>query len=164
MTKKHIPFAKTATIHKSQKFISIEALSGASGLKYREEPGYRVYLAPEAANEALGQALLAALDRSRFIDPSEHEFYEPGRAMRAYENWQKDFMMRCGYKSKRDAYKSMDWCLAKASGQTITIQPHRRNKPGSWRSLPADRTVEISATTNEAALGAALRLALERCE
>jgi len=84
--------------------------------------------------------------------------------MRAYENWQKDFMMRYGYKSKRDAYKSMDWCLAKASGQTITIQPHRRNKPGSWRSLPADRTVEISATTNEAALGAALRLALERCE
>ncbi|MHB8884775.1 MAG: contact-dependent growth inhibition system immunity protein [Methylovirgula sp.] len=159
-----IPFAKSATIHKSEKFISIEPLSGASGLRYREDESYRTYLEPEAPNEVLGQVLLAALDRSRFVAPSEREFYKPDRAVRVYENWQKDFMARYGYKSMRNAYENMDWCIAKMSDGTISIQPHGRDKPGYWKSLPPDQTVVIPAMTNAAIVGAALRLALDRCE
>jgi len=158
------PFAKIATIYKTEKFISIETLSGGM-VQYREDESYRAYLELEATDEVLGQVLLTALERSRSVDPSsESEFYEPERAMRLYQNWQKDFMHRYGYKTKRDAYKDMDWCLARLSEGKISIEPHRRYKPDHWKTLPPDKTVVISATDDAVTAGAALRLALNRCE
>lgn len=160
-----ISFEKTATIHRSPKFISIEALSGASALNYREDDGYRIYLEPDATDEMLGQVLLTALDRSRFVDPrSEREFFDPGRAARVYANWQKDFMRRYGYKTKRDAHSNLDWCFATVTEGRISIQPHRRDKPQFWKCLPPEKTVVIPATRDAAAVGAAVRLALARCE
>jgi len=159
-----LPFAQWADIHQTEKFISVEPLSGYSRA-LREDHGYVIYLAADATGDALGRALLEALGRSRFIWPrDEPEFFKWQRYMRCYRNWQKDFMRRYGYKSKRDAYKNMDWCRAKRSEGKISIQPHKRDKPEYWADLPPDRTVVIPATTDAAAAGAALRLALERCE
>ena len=160
-----IPFTKSVTIYRSEKFISIEPLSGASALRYREDGDHRTYLEPGVANEVLGLALLAALNRSRFVDPSSDDgFFDADRATRAYKNWQKDFMARYGYKSKRDAYKNMNWCLAEAIEEKISIEPHRRDKPGYWKSLPPDRTVIVPLRAGETAIGAALALAFSRCE
>ena len=114
----------------------------------------------------LGQALLEALGKSRFIyPPDEMEFFKAKRYMQAYQNWQKDFMRRYGYKTKRDAYKNMNWCRAKRSEGSISIQPHKRDKkPEHWIWFPPDKTIVIPVTTDPAAAGAALRLALDRCE
>ena len=90
----------------SPKFISVESLSGVPGLMYEEDEPYRVYLDPGVMNELLGHTLLMAFDKSRFVDNSEPEFFDPNRATRAYENWEKDVVQRYGFKSKRDAYKS----------------------------------------------------------
>lgn len=157
----HIRFSKTATIYKSKKSICIETLSGTAGLTYREDEPHRMYLEPEATNEALGQALLAALDRSRYIE--DRAFYEPGRATRLFADWQKEFTRRNGYKSKREFFKIVDWCMAKIREGNIVIQPHGRDKPGAWRPLPQDQTVVIPLTQDAAEAGAALRLALDRC-
>jgi hypothetical protein len=73
-------------------------------------------------------------------------------------------MTRYGYKTKSDAYKNLDWCHAKRSEGEISIQPHKRDKPEYFRSLPADRTVVTPETKDAAETGAALRLALDRCE
>jgi CDI immunity protein len=157
------PFKRTATIYKSDKYILVDPLSGANILKYLEDDdSSRVYLAPDAADEILGRALLAALARSRYVE--EREFFDPDRAMRAEANRQNDIMRRYGYKTKRDVYQKLDWCVAKMSDDKISIQPHRRYKPNFWKTLPADRTVIIPETRDAAAAGAALRLALDRCE
>jgi hypothetical protein len=124
-----------------------------------------IYLAPDATDEKLGRALLECLDKSRFIwPPDEPQFFDADRIMRCYRNQQKDFMCRYGCKTKRDAYKNMDWCRAKRSEGKISVQPHKRDKPEYWRDLPPDSNVVIPATTDAAAAGAALRLALDRCE
>jgi hypothetical protein len=73
-------------------------------------------------------------------------------------------MQRYGHKTKRDAYKNMDWCRAKRSDRKISIQPHRRDKPEYFHGLPPEKTVVIPATDDAVAVGAALRLALDRCE
>jgi hypothetical protein len=159
-----ISFVKYATIYKSKEFISVEPLSGASGLHYREDENHRIYLEPDATDDALGAVLLEALGRSRFIDPvQQRDFFNRDRATRVYENWQKDFTARYGYKSKREAHKSLDWCMARMSEENISIEPHGRDKPGYWRSLPEERTVIVPATTDVAVAGAAMRLALDRC-
>ena len=167
MTPENIPppqirFSKTATIYKSEKSICIETLSGTAGLTYREDEPYRVYLEPEATDEVLGQALLSALDRSRYIE--DDEFYEPGRARRLYVDWQTEFTRRNGYKSRREFFKNVDWCMTKIREGNIVIQPHGRDKPGAWRGLPPEKTVVIPETRDAVAAGSALRLALDRCE
>lgn len=159
-----VPFTQWADIHRTEKFISVEPLSGYRR-SLREDEGCVIYLPPDATDNALGQALLEALGMSRFIFPrNEPQFFEAERLMRADRNWQKDFMRRYGYKTKRDAYKNMDWCRAERTEGKISIKPHRRDKPEYWRDLAADRKVIIPATTDAAAAGAALRLALDRCE
>jgi CDI immunity protein len=158
-----ITFRKTAAIYRSEKFISVETLSGVPGLVYREDDPYRVYLDPDATNELIGRTLLIALSKSRFVDNSEPEFFDPDRATRVYENWENDVVHRYGFKSKRSAYKSMDWCEGQIFNGNIEIEPHRRGSPG-WRSLPPEKTVVIPATDDAEAVGAAVRLALSRCE
>jgi hypothetical protein len=160
-----IPFAPMATIYRSPRFIVIETISGSSALHHREDKAFRTYLEPGAANEILGKTLLAALDRSRLFNPfSEREFYDGNRVMRAENNWEKEFMSRYGYKTKRDAYKDLDWCYVKRDAGKISIQPHRRYKINAWKRLPADRTVIIPDIRDDDAVGAAVRLALDRCE
>ena len=72
-------------------------------------------------------------------------------------------MRRCGYETKRDAHKTMDWCEAERSEGKISIEPHERIKPEHWQWLSADMNVVIPATTDAVAVGAALRQGLDRC-
>jgi hypothetical protein len=165
MSTERLPFTQWAEINRTERFISVEPLSGYSMVQ-RENEGYVIYLAPDASDEILGRALLEALEKSRFIWPrDEPEFLDPERYVRCYRNWQKDFMYRYGYKTKREAYKNMNWCRAERCEGKISIQPHKRDeKPEYWIWLPPDQNVVIPVTTDAAVAGAALRLALDRCE
>jgi hypothetical protein len=160
-----LPFTQWADVHGTERFISIQPKSG-----YRralpENEGYVIYLLPDASDDVLGRALVEALDRSRFIwPPDEPEFFEWQRFTQCSRDWQNNFMKRYDYKTKRDAYKNMDWCRAERSAGKISIQPHSKgDKPEYFRDLPADKTVVIPETRDVATAGAALRLALDRCE
>jgi CDI immunity protein len=158
-----IGFPKTTAIWRSEKFICIETLSGVPGLMYQEDKPYRVFLDLDATNALIGRALLMALDKSRYVDNSEPEFFDPTRAVRVVEDWEKDIMQRYGFKSEHDVYKNLDWCAGQMFDGKIKIQPHRRSPP-AWRNLPAEKTVFIPMTDDAATIGAALRLALSRCE
>jgi hypothetical protein len=163
-SKERLPFRQWANVHRTERLISIEPLSGYR-MAYREDESRVIYLPPEASDDALGGALLQALDRSRFIWPrDEPDFFKCERYMQCYRNWQRNFMSRSGYKTKRDAYKNMDWSRAERSEGKISIQPHKRDKAEYFRNLSPDRTVVIPETRDPATAGAALRLALDRCE
>jgi hypothetical protein len=157
------PFTQWARINRTEKFISVRPLSGYRIIQ-PEDDGYVHYLLPDASDELLGQALLEGLARSRFIFPPDPSFSKAERYLRCIRSWQEDFMQRYGYKTKRDAYKNMDWCEVARSEGKISIRPHQRDKPECFRRLPAERTVIIAATDDRIAAGAALRLALDRCE
>ena len=159
-----LPFTQWASIHRTESFVSVEPLSGYRR-SLREDVLHVIYLTREANDDMLGRALLEALDRSRFIWPrNEPGFFKWQRFLQSDLNWQKDFMRRYGYKTKQDAYKNMNWCRAKRSEGTISIQPHKRDKPEYWQNLPPGKTVSIPATEDASTVGVALRLALDRCE
>ncbi|QGM46234.1 DUF1436 family protein [Methylocystis heyeri] len=97
--------------------------------------------------------------------PPDPVFSKAERYVRCYRNWQAEAMRRYGYKTKRAFHKNMDWCITKRSEGKITIQPHKRDaKPEYWEDLPSEKDVVIAETNDAAVVGAALRLALERCE
>jgi hypothetical protein len=157
------PFTQWARINRTERFISVRPLSGYRIIQ-PEDDGYVIYLTRDASDETLGQAMLEALARSRFIFPPDPNFSEAERYLRCIRNWQNDFMQRYGYKTKRDAYKNMDWCEVARSEGKISIKPHQRIKPERFRWLPPERTVIVPVTDDPDAAGAALRLALDRCE
>jgi hypothetical protein len=164
MTSPDLPFRQCADAHRTDRFICVQPKSGHAMI-LPEDEGYAVYLPPDATDEALGQALLGCLDKSRFIlPPHEPQFFEWQRYVPLYKNWQKDFMRRYGYKTKREAYRKLDWCRVKRSEGKISLQPHKRDKPEYFSDLPPERTVVIPAANDVGAAGAALRVALDRCE
>jgi CDI immunity protein len=111
------PFTQWARINRTERFVSVRPLSGYRIIQ-PEDDGYVIYLTPDASDEALGRALLEALTRSRFIFPPDPQFSKAERYLRCIRNWQQDFMQRYGYKSKREAYKNMDWCeTARSEGK-----------------------------------------------
>ena len=159
-----LPFAQWADINRTDRFISVEPLSGYRRT-LRDDGGYVIYLAPDTTDHELGRALLECLGKSRFIwPPDEPQFFDADRIMQSYRSWQKDVMRRYGHKTKREAYKAMDWRRVERSEGRISIQPHKRDKPEYWRDLPPGSTVVAPATIDAIAVGAALRLALSRCE
>jgi hypothetical protein len=159
-----LPFSQWATVHRTERVISIEPLSGYRMVQ-REDDNYVINLAPSATDEELGRALLEVLERSRFIwPPDEWGFFEAERYMRCFRNWQAETIRRYGYKTKRDFYKHMDWCRIRRSEGKISIQPHKRGgKPEHWEDLPREMDVVIPETRDPAAVGAALRRALNLC-
>ena len=158
-----LPFTQRAHIHRTEKFISIEPLSGYR-LVHRDDQGYVSFLSRDASDDALGQALLNTLERSRFILPRDDpELDKWENHERCVQNWQKDFMRRYGYKTRREAYWTMDWVRAERSQGKISFEPHKRGRPGHWIWLAADKAVVIPETTDAATVGAALNSALNRC-
>ena len=158
-----LPFAQWADIFRTDRFISIQPLSGYRR-KLPEDAGHVVYLAPDASDWELGRAFLDSLAKSRFIwPPDEPRFFDADRIVRCYQEWHKDFMQRYGYKTKREAYKTMDWCRAERTEGKISIEPHNRLKPEHWEWLPPECTVVLPATTDVYVAGVALRQALNRC-
>ena len=73
-------------------------------------------------------------------------------------------MGRYGYRTRRDFYKNVNWCRAERTEGKLSIKPHKRDKPGLWTDLPAEKTVVIPATRDMNVLGASMRLALNNCE
>jgi hypothetical protein len=159
-----VPFTQCADVHQADRFISVEPLSGYRNF-YPESESHVAYLEPEANDERLALALWGALRESRFISPiDEPAFFKADRYVKSHRDWQKDFMRRYRYKTKREAYENLKWCRVERSEGRIRIRPHDRDKPGYFRHLPEDQDVGVSAITGAAALGAALRLALDRCK
>jgi hypothetical protein len=125
-----------------------------------------IYLEPGAPDTELGKALLRALNESRFIHPDdEPTFFKEERASAAYEAWHENLLKRGTYETEKDAYAEMRYCLATRTEGKISIQPHAGDpEPRYWVDLPESATVIIPATSDPALLGAALTLALRRCQ
>jgi hypothetical protein len=71
-----LPFTQWADVNRTDRFICVRPKSGYSMIQ-PEDDGYVIYLPPDATDQSLGQALLEALDRSRFIwPPDEREFFK----------------------------------------------------------------------------------------
>jgi hypothetical protein len=158
-----VPFAfrKQAAVHQTEKFTCIEPLSGHRLIR-RDDEGYIIYLDPDPSDEAVGRALLDVLDRSRFFDFSEREFFHKDKMTAVYKRWQKDFMKRYKYKTKAEAFKNMKYCFVERCEGEILITPHDgHSKPGYILALPP---VIIPETPDPLIAGAAVKLALSHCE
>jgi hypothetical protein len=153
-------------VYENRAFTYVETLSGyRAGLP--DPRGLSTYLPAGSAPEALGVAVLTALAASRVLHPSEDpEFFDMrGRVVPGYESWVKATMAQYGYKSRRAMFRDMKSCSVERQSALLRMRPshHERSETWSGEGLGLDSHVLVPADSAASAVGAALRVALERC-
>lgn len=164
MSTEHVP---TAAAYSNGDFILVETKSGYGRMRADPEaPKY--FLVAEALDDEIGNAVVAALSRSRQLELEETAaFFDPDRAAKSYANKVADMMGRYSYKTKRALFKNMmniSIGLEK-SGTVIRFTPMRHKALDSWIREKDDgiEDVIVPATSSPTELGAAFRIALSRC-
>jgi len=157
---------RAAGIYRNRDFIFIETQSGYSAV-IRDPEGAAHYLAPGSDDEALGRCLIDALSKSCFITPDKRStrpgFFDFRMVAEGYKRWIAEVLDRYGYKTKQALFKKMILCHAKVVDGVLTLGPTRHDKLEAWEGLSDDEKVTLPFDSSEAEIGAALRVALDRC-
>jgi hypothetical protein len=155
-----------AAIYRNRDFIFIETQSGYS-VAISDPDGGAYFLNTDVNNEALGRCLNDALLRSRFITPQHRAenplFFDFRLIGENYKKWVDGLLAKFGYKTKQALFKKMILCHAKVVDGILTLDPNRHDKLEAWEGLGDDEKVVLPFDSSEAEIGAALRVALDRC-
>jgi hypothetical protein len=152
-----------ATAKANVDFIDLRTLSGYR-LALIDPVGKHYHFSPTVSDVELGSAVVSVLDASRFIEPGE------AASLRAnvntiYEDWVVTTLTKHGYKNRREMFRSMRSCSLERSSDIIKIIPSCHEKLEGWSGngiTPEDHVV-VSGAQTAGEIGAALRLAFERC-
>jgi CDI immunity protein len=161
----------------NNEFVCIETRSGYRS--NRADPkGAQHLLSPEVSEEALGNALLDSLERSRFVVSAprdgvwihpdaefDSDLYDAEKSKARYEQWKKSLMDRYGYKTPNALFKGMKSCSVERRDGLIKLTPMHHESLDGWGRTKGDgiEDVVIPSDSSPARIGAALRLAFSRC-
>lgn len=146
-----------------KEFIEIKTYSN-HGIASLDPTVKSMVLVVDAPEEDLGQALLTALGRSRFLSLEESYQIDSTGQIR-YQAWIHERMKQFGYKSKRAFFRYMNHCFISSFEGRITIRPQCHEKIEGWGRERDDgiENVILPDTAHPAEVGAGLRLAFSRC-
>lgn len=166
-----------ANVKLNKELLCIQTYSGY-GSSRADHNGVMHLLPPDAADVVVGEALLDALSKSRFVLPEprkdvwihpeatfDSELYDFNSMMRRYKDWVAGLMTQYGYKTKKALFKDMKSCNVESKLETLEMTPSHHEKLEAWSGdgfSEADNII-ISASSSPEKIGAALRLALSRC-
>lgn len=152
-----------ASVKTNGDFVDLSALSGYR-LSIVDPEGKTYHLGSAATDEELGEAVVDVLNSSRSLDPAAASALRAG-AQEHYEQWVAKIMSRHGYKTRRQMFEEMRSCRVERSNGEIVFIPLRHEKLEGWSGdgITPDDHVVVAADAASDRVGAALRLALERC-
>ncbi len=157
-------------------FFCIETYSGY-GAHQLDPDGAQHIASLDTNNAELGNMILDALSRSRFVLPKprtdvwihpetefDAAFYDQDMK-KIYDNWNSNLISRFGYKNNQQLFKKMINCGINCRNDLITISPSNHDRLDGWSGdgLTDEAKVILPADSTPAEIGAALRLAFSRC-
>lgn len=161
----------------NEDFIYVKTHSGYRSS--RADPlGVEHRSAPDVSDIELGEMLLDALARSRFvvhqarddiwIHPEasvDKDLYDHGLTNQRYDEWVNDLLASYSYKTKRSLFKNMRRCSMESVGGAIKIRPSCHEKLEGWSGKGISENDYVVVLTDSGAenIGKALRLAFSRC-
>src|SRR5690349_4470382 len=152
-----------ATAKANDEFIDLRTFSG-----YRvaviDPLGKHYHFAPTVTDAELGTAVLGVLNASRFMEPGEATALRTN-ADKVYAEWVAATLVEHRYKNRREMFRSMRSCSLERRGDIIKIIPSCHEKLEGWSGdgiTPEDHVI-VLGTQGVGEIGAALRLAFERC-
>ncbi|MGG7554907.1 contact-dependent growth inhibition system immunity protein [Pseudomonas sp. ES3] len=169
--------AAWAEVKANSDFISVKTFSGYNSCR-ADPQGVDCLMSPDISDQELGASVLEALAQSRFVLPEPRKdvwihpeatfdkgLYDYGLTNQRYEAWVGSLIERYGYKSKRALFKDMKRCSVESKNGEIIIRPSRHEKLEAWsgKGISESDYVVVSLNSSSAEVGAALRLAFDRC-
>jgi len=158
----HFPRASAKA---NRHFISIEILYGMS-MGILDKDVENIFLPPDMEDdEILGEAVLFALKSSRPVYADELPVIcNHKRNKELYDEGIKQMMKRFKCRTKGDLMRRTKSVFISKNGDFISFSPSRQEKLDAWSGI-SDQTgdVVISFSSKPAEIGAALRLAFDRC-
>ena len=157
---------KTVSCKMNKEFISIKAYSG-----YRSATADPVaeeyFLNIDVCEEILGEFVLEALQQSRFLELEEMQNLNIN-SKNNYENWVKKIQNLYGYKTRRAMFRWMKNCHITLDKDILIISPSYHERIESWGDgngiITEKDDIKIPADSTPEEIGAALRLAFDRCK
>lgn len=161
----HLNNNTSCSIFSNKKFINIKTRSGW-GIFIDDPKGLDVYLAPDIDETELGSNVLAALQKSRLVRPSEDpSLFNSAEVQARYIAWIEKMLQEYQYKSKIALFKGMLNCGVSIVQNEVVIKPMKRERgDGFGSTLRAEKDyvlLPLSSKVND--IGAGVRLALSRC-
>ncbi|MCA8150843.1 contact-dependent growth inhibition system immunity protein [Burkholderia contaminans] len=155
-----------ASVYRNKDFIMIETSSGYTAF-VRDPDGPVHILDTNSDDETLGRCLVNALTNSRFITPQQREeyplFFDFRLVGEQYKKKVEALLARYGYKTKQSLFKTMILCNARVVDGVLSLGPTRHDKLEAWEGLGDDEKVVPPFDSSEVEIGAALRVAMDRC-
>jgi hypothetical protein len=146
-------------------FILVETYSGRGRTMF-DPLGAQLFLPADASDAALGAAVADALARSRLLSSDESAaYFQLKRVAEQYAKWVDLLLSRGPYKSRRELFKPLKNCGIHHVGDTVTFRPTVHERLEAWGREQGDglEDVTIPGDSDPEKLGAALRLAFDRC-
>lgn len=125
-------------------------------------------MAPTVSDELLGTHVIAALEASRFLEPSHADFItvcNMERASRSYDVWVNQLLAEFGYRSRRELFRNMRSCgIDRYEGQ-VRFRPYNHEGLEVWSLKGIDEAsyIVIPQVANPSAHGVALKECFKRC-
>jgi len=146
--------------------ICISTSSGFRRSGY-DPQGLDHFLPESCSDEALGQALLSSLEKSRVLKPEEFaSFFDLKLGELAYEAWVSKLLSALDM-TRQKAFKGMTLCHATVREEVLRLEPTRKERGEAWsgRDIEPEDSVSVAKFTgNPLTVGTAIRQALERCK
>jgi hypothetical protein len=144
-------------------FIDLRTLSGYR-LAVLDPAGKHYHFGPDVSDVELGQAVLDALNASRFMRSDEAAALRTN-VEKLYEEWVAATIDRHRYKNRREMFRAMRSCSIERQDDIIRIIPSCHEKLEGWSGdgiSPEDHVI-VSGGQPVGEIGAALRQAFSRC-
>lgn len=166
-----------ASVKLNKEFLCIQTYSGY-GSSRADYKGAMYLMSPDAADQEVGEAVLDALSKSRFVLPEprtdvwihpaatfDRDLYDLDSMMKRYKDWVAGLMGKYGYKTKRALFKDMKSCNVEGKLGILKMTPSHHEKLEAWSGdgFTESDNVVIAADSSPDQVGFALRLALSRC-
>ena len=144
---------KNAYVYRNEQFISIGTSSGA-GILGSDPQGSHHLLPLDASDEALGDALIDALSKSRYVSQREDPAFSIHGLQESYKIWVKKLTDQYKYKNRQQLFKDMVSCnvrlavtiqptsMLRLANELITMQPTRHERLNAWGGI-GDPTLDI---------------------
>lgn len=158
---------KCISIYSNHGLIFIVSDSGYLSTRFDASGGY-CCLKLDCNDEKLGESIIKAIEKSRFIRPEDPEF----ESFFSKENAEKDsdyfvlnLLKEFGNISREKAFHKMLHCGVVAKSNTLKISPYRKSRGENWKSdeFMEKNIISIPLTSNNEEIGKITKIVLSNC-
>jgi hypothetical protein len=147
---------KHASVYAKDSFICVKSCAG-----YRRcsDEGLVAFLPGSAAAEAVGNAVVAALDSYRLLSEGEiGEFFAVAKVEERNRIWEAELMRCTGYRSVKEMYSGLKHVPVRLERAEVTVRSTKKDRRNGWEAVRS--AFSVNANLGPVAIGEAVKRAL----